>query len=42
MALETKVLLLPLVPKGGSMEPPWENHFSTGNFEMKLAPYMYG
>ena len=32
----TKVLLLPLVPKGGSMELPWENHFSTGILQWNL------
>ena len=32
----TKVLLLPLVPKGGSMEPPWENHFLTGILQWNL------
>ena len=32
----TKVLLLPLVPKGGSMEPPWENHFPTGILQWNL------
>ena len=37
----TKVLLLPLVPKGGSMEPP-EKPLSHRNFAMKFAPYMYG
>ena len=37
----TKVLLLPLVPKGGSMEPPLRKPLSHRNFAMKFAPYMY-
>ena len=38
----TKVLSLPLVPKGDSMEPPLpENHFPTGILQMKFTPYMY-
>ena len=32
----TKVLLLPLVPKGGSMEPPLRKPLSHQNFAMKL------
>ena len=35
-----RYLLLPLVPKGGSMEPPKKPLFYP-NFAMKFAPYMY-
>ena len=37
----TKVLLLPLVPKGGSKGPNRRKPLSQRNFEMKFAPYMY-
>ena len=39
--LVTKVLLLPLVPKGGSMEPPEKTTFPP-EFCNENAPYMYG
>ena len=38
----TKVLLLPLVPKGGSMEPPLRKPLFHRIFAMTFAPYMYG
>ena len=37
----TKVLLLPLVPKGDSMKPSLRKTLSHQNFAMKFAPYMH-